>query len=549
MLATLVIGLREGLEAALIVSIVAAFLKKNGRSDALKLVWIGVATAVAICLAGGILLQRFEASLPQRQQEMLECLVAVAAVIMVSYMILWMKSHSRGLKGSLESSAGGALASGSAMALVVMAFLAVFREGFETAVFLLAAFQSSVSPTAAVLGAVLGVAIAVLLGILLYRGAVKLDLSRFFRATGVVLVFVAAGLVMSALRAAHEAGWITVGQQSAANLTWLAEPGTIQSSLLTGVLGIRADPTVIEVTAWLLYLVPMLVVVLWPPRRQLSRLATGRLLAATGVAALAVAGLLALTAPDAPAPVSGPQTLAVSVTTQGQAGTSASTPSDGTATVTLAAGTSGGAVGHATIVTSAAGASQTVATDLTVTGHTDVNGVSAVTYQGAPVSATVDAAALGLPTTITGTALADGGRLPIGLRASDADIALPASYTDTTRATLEVDPVTGRVLDVRLQITRTVVVTTPRGTTVAGGTIATSTAEATTAAIAAQTDAVRAAADDAVAHATRGQALPALFVLFGLVMFAFGVPKLFHRKASVDATTVVPPPLVSTAQR
>ena len=237
MLATLVIGLREGLEAALIVSIVAAFLKKNGRSDALKLVWIGVATAVAICLAGGILLQRFEASLPQRQQEMLECVVAVAAVIMVSYMILWMKSHSRGLKGTLESSAGGALASGSAMALVVMAFLAVFREGFETAVFLLAAFQSSVSPTAAVLGAVLGVAIAVLLGVLLYRGAVKLDLSRFFRATGVVLVFVAAGLVMSALRAAHEAGWITVGQQPAANLTWLAEPGTVQSSLLTGVLG------------------------------------------------------------------------------------------------------------------------------------------------------------------------------------------------------------------------------------------------------------------------------------------------------------------------
>ena len=111
------------------------------------------------------------------------------------------------------------------MALVVMAFLAVFREGFETAVFLLAAFQSSVSPTAAVLGAVLGVAIAVLLGVLLYRGAVKLDLSRFFRATGVVLVFVAAGLVMSALRAAYEAGWITVGQQHAANLTWLAEPG------------------------------------------------------------------------------------------------------------------------------------------------------------------------------------------------------------------------------------------------------------------------------------------------------------------------------------
>jgi high-affinity iron transporter len=570
-LATLVIGLREGLEAALIVSIVAAFLKKNGRSDALKLVWIGVGTAVAICLAVGILLQRLEASLPQRQQEMLECIVAVAAVLMVSYMILWMKSHSRGLKGSLEVSAGGALASGSAMALVVMAFLAVFREGFETAVFLLAAFSSSVSPVTAVLGAVLGVAIAVLLGVLLYRGAVKLDMSRFFRATGVVLVFVAAGLVMSALRAAYEAGWVTVGQQHAANLSWLAEPGTIQSSLLTGVLGIRADPTVIEITAWLLYLVPMLIVVLWPPRRPLSRVAAGRLLTGAGVAALAVAALLALTAPPAATAVTGPQTLAVSAATISStagagSGSGTSTQRDGTVTVTLSSGSaestaaasgadpspaapssaaptsaapSSVGASSATISATIGPSSQTVSTALSVTGHADVDGQPAVVYQGASVSVPVDAAAAGLPSTVTGTELLDGGRLPIGLQASDSAAEMPARYTDTIRTSLSVDPATGIVLDIELRAVRTVAVTTVRGTTVSGGTISATTVTATDNAVDAQAAAARSASADAIAHGTRGHALPAMFLLFALVMFAFGVPKLFRRRRS--AAPVGPP--------
>jgi high-affinity iron transporter len=193
MLATFVIGLREGLEAALIVGIIAAFLKQSGRADALRRMWIGVVLAVLLCLGVGLALQAVNSTLPQRQQEMLECVVAAIAVVMVSYMVLWMRRHSRTLKSDLRAAAGGALASGSATALVVMAFLAVFREGFETAVFLLAAFQSAVSPTQAVAGAVLGVVLAVALGYLIYRGGVKLNLSKFFQLTGVVLVLVAAG--------------------------------------------------------------------------------------------------------------------------------------------------------------------------------------------------------------------------------------------------------------------------------------------------------------------------------------------------------------------
>ena len=164
-------------------------------------------------------------------------MVAAIAVVMVSYMILWMRRHSRGLKTDLERVAGSALAQGSAFALVAMAFLAVLREGLETAVFLLAAFQSSGSAVLASIGALLGIAVAVVLGWLIYRGGLRLNLSRFFRITGAVLVLVAAGLVAKTLRAAYEAGWMTIGQQHPLDLTAIARPGSVQASLLTGVLG------------------------------------------------------------------------------------------------------------------------------------------------------------------------------------------------------------------------------------------------------------------------------------------------------------------------
>ena len=218
---------------------------------------------------------------------------------MVSYMVLWMRKHSRDLKSDLQNAAGSALARGSAGALIAMAFLAVLREGFETAVFLLAAFQSALSPAQAAIGVILGVAVAVALGYLIYRGGVKLNLSRFFRITGVVLVLVAAGLVMSTLRAAYEAGWLTVGQQTWLNLSAIARPGSVQESLLTGMLGIRANLPVVEVVAYLLYAVPMLLVVLWPPKRTPSRRSLGRILVGTAAGALARRRVVAAVAPAA----------------------------------------------------------------------------------------------------------------------------------------------------------------------------------------------------------------------------------------------------------
>jgi high-affinity iron transporter len=265
-LPTFVIGLREGVEASLIVGIVAAFLRQQGRTDALRAVWAGVVLAVLLCVGAAIGLQVLDDSLPQRQQEGLETVVAAVAVGMVSFMIFWMRRHARGLASELRATAGHALAEGSAWALVAMAFFAVLREGLETAVFLLAAFQASGDSTAAGSGAALGVIVAVGIGWGIYRGGVRLNLARFFRATSAVLVLVAAGLVATALHTAHEAAWLNSMQAQALDLSWLVRPGSIMSSLVTGVLGIQPQPTIGEVLGYVVYAVPMLAFVLWPDR-------------------------------------------------------------------------------------------------------------------------------------------------------------------------------------------------------------------------------------------------------------------------------------------
>jgi len=268
MLPSFVIGLREGLEAALIVGIVAAFLVRQGRRDAVRQVWLGVAAAVALCLGLGLVLDLLERSLPQRGQEALETVIGLVAVALVTTMIVWMRRHARTLKSGLESAASAALARGSTRALVVMAFLAVLREGLETAVFLLATFQASLDRVSAPVGAVLGIAAAAALGYALYRGGTRINLQRFFTLTSVVLVVVAAGLLMTAAHTAHEAGWLDLGQATALDLRWLVRPGTPWSAVVTGVLGIQPRPTVVEVVVWALYLAVMLTVVLRPgPRR------------------------------------------------------------------------------------------------------------------------------------------------------------------------------------------------------------------------------------------------------------------------------------------
>ncbi|HEX4190640.1 MAG TPA: iron uptake transporter permease EfeU [Marmoricola sp.] len=307
MLPTFVIGLREGLEAALIVGIIAAFLRKQGRSDLLRQMGLGVAAAVLFCTAGGIALEIFSKNLPQKQQEGLETVIGVLAVGMVTYMVIWMKEHSRGLKAELEAMAADAIGTGSGSggtagrAMVVMAGLAVLREGFETVVFLLAAFNESDSGPSAVVGAVLGIVLAVALGYGIYRGGVRINLSKFFRATGLVLVLVAGGLVVSALHTAHEAGWLNSGQHQLLDLSAVVRPGSVLASLLTGMLGVQPFPVLAEVAGWLLYVVPVAVFVAWPPGRVVAVSSLRRALGGVAVVGIGAGIALAATAPSTPA--------------------------------------------------------------------------------------------------------------------------------------------------------------------------------------------------------------------------------------------------------
>jgi high-affinity iron transporter len=292
-LGTFVIGLREGLEAALVVGILAAFCKRNGAS--MRPMWFGIVAAVLLSIGVGVTLEIVSASLPQAAQEGMEAVISAVAIVFVTSMIVWMSKHARGLKKELEAAAGDALRDGTAWAMAGMAFLAIVKEGFETSVFLLATFQASTSVTAAVVGAVLGILVAVAIGVGLYHGGIRFNIGRFFQITGVFLVFVAAGLVVSMLRSAHEAGWITIGQGRTIDLAWLAPAGSVRAALITGVLGIPADPRVIEVLFWLCYLVPVLALVLWPAKRRLKGAAAVRLqLGLAGGLAVAALALVVL---------------------------------------------------------------------------------------------------------------------------------------------------------------------------------------------------------------------------------------------------------------
>jgi high-affinity iron transporter len=423
-LPTFVIGLREGLEAALIVGIIAAFLRKQGRTDLMRQMALGVGAALLICAAVGIGLDAYSRNLPQRQQEGLETVIAVLAVGMVTYMVLWMKQHSRGLKAQLESMAADAMdgRSRAGLAMVAMAFLAVLREGFETAVFLLATFNESGSGASAVVGAVLGIAVAVALGYGIYRGGVRINLSRFFRATGLVLVLVAGGLVVSALHTAHEAGWLDAGQHRMLDLSWLVQPGSVLASVLTGMLGVQPFPVLAEVVGWLLYVIPLGLFVAWPPGRAVPARALRLGLVGAATAALAAAGVLAVTAPSAAghAPVTRDGDLTARVVgTTSTGDLLVRTPSQ-QPLADRTAGSRDYRLAHA--------------------GATEVDGLVVDTYTG--TFAGPAGARATLP--VARVAALNGGRLPRGVAPPHGTV--PGRYVDDRVLTVAVEPATDRIV-------------------------------------------------------------------------------------------------------
>lgn len=405
---TFLIGLREGLEATLIVSIVAAFLKRNGRST--RPMFAGVSLAVLISIAVGVGLNALSATLPQRQQEMMETVIGAIAVVFVTSMIIWMNRNAGRLKGELEREAQQAISRGGSMALVAMAFLAVLKEGFETAVFLLAAAQTShASRWFAVLGGTAGIAVSIAIGAGLYFGGLKLNLARFFRVTGVFLVLIAAGLVLTALRTAHEAGWVTIGQQQVFDLSsWI--PGrSVHGALVTGLFGIPTDPRLVEVLGWLLYSVPVLVVFLWPARLTRAPQSRRRLLAGTAAVLLIGASVLAIAMP-AVGSTYGPHARAV-------------TDRSGHA-LTIALSTAPG--GQSLSITPTQGPPTTVA--LAPAGEDTVDGVAVRIWQ-----ATVPASGEGMPmVTLDELAGLTGGRLPVGISAARTPGPFQAQWSAST---------------------------------------------------------------------------------------------------------------------
>ena len=260
MLIAFLIMLREGIEAALIVGIVAGFLKQSGHSRLMPKVWLGVALAALMCLGIGYGIHSATGEIPQKEQEFVVGVIGLVAVAMLTYMILWMKKAARSMKQQLQDSVQTALnrGNGQGWALVSMAFLAVAREGLESVFFLLAVFQQS--PTWSMpVGAVLGLLAAVVIGALIYQGGMRLNLAKFFRWTGAFLIVVAAGLVAGSLRALHEAGvWNHLQEVVFDSSKYLHEDSPL-GVLLGGFFGYTDHPTQGEVLAWLLYLVPVMI--------------------------------------------------------------------------------------------------------------------------------------------------------------------------------------------------------------------------------------------------------------------------------------------------
>ncbi|HEY4152571.1 MAG TPA: iron uptake transporter permease EfeU [Pseudolysinimonas sp.] len=251
MLANALIGLREGLEAGLVVGILVAYLHKLGRRDVLPKLWIGIAGAIVISLGVGALLTFGPYGLTTQAQEALGGSLSIVAVGLVTWMIFWMARHARHLKGELQGQLSTALA-GSAAAIVLLGIISVGREGVETALFVWASITSSGQALLGSIGALLGILAAVVISYLIYRGFVRINLSRFFFWTGLFLVLVAAGVFAYGLGDLQEAGLLPAGA-AAYNLNSLIPASSWYGTVLGGLFQFKVDPSWLQVIGWLAY--------------------------------------------------------------------------------------------------------------------------------------------------------------------------------------------------------------------------------------------------------------------------------------------------------
>jgi high-affinity iron transporter len=250
--ANYLIGLREGLEAALVVSILIAYLIKSGRGDQLRPIWAGVGAAVALSLAFGALLTFTSNQLSFQAQEFFGGALSIIAVGFVTWMIFWMRRAARQLSASLRSRVEAAVTVGAG-ALALTAAIAVGREGLETSLFLWAAIQASGQTTQPVIGASLGLLSAVVLAYLIYRGSLRIDLARFFTWTGAALIVVAAGVLAYGVHDLQEAAVLPGLNSLAFDVSDTIAPNSWYGALLRGLLNFTPVTTWAQAIVWVLY--------------------------------------------------------------------------------------------------------------------------------------------------------------------------------------------------------------------------------------------------------------------------------------------------------
>ena len=265
----LLTGLREGVEAALIVSIILAYLGRTGNARRFGRIWLGVAAAAVVSLAVGTAIYVTTGTLPPRAEQLYDGATMLVAAIVVTWMLFWMRRQAAHVKGDLQARLERVLSEGSLWGLAALAFTAVIREGIETALFLVGQANSAEAGAPGIFaGALAGLAIAVLLGYGFYHGSRRINLASFFRWTGVALVFIAAGLLSHAVHEFVEAGVITVGTQAAYDISTVLpnDPsgGSVVGQFLAALFGYSSKPEVIALATHLAYLVVVLGLYLRP---------------------------------------------------------------------------------------------------------------------------------------------------------------------------------------------------------------------------------------------------------------------------------------------
>lgn len=277
MFANFLIGLREGLEAALVVGILVAYLTRTGRRSLLRWLWSGVGLAIAVSLGFGAVLTYGPRGLSFEAQEAIGGTLSIVAVAFVTWMVFWMAATARSMRTELEGRLDAAAAVGG-LSVMLLAALAVGREGLETALFLWAAAQATGSSATPLLGASIGLMVAVAIGWALIQTTMRINLAVFFRRTGVLLVLIAAGVLAYGIHDLQEAGILPGLNRIAFDVSAQIPPGSWYATLLKGTFNFSPVTTTLEATAWLAYVVPTMTLFL---RRSRTRRTTAPALPAT----------------------------------------------------------------------------------------------------------------------------------------------------------------------------------------------------------------------------------------------------------------------------